>query len=931
MSALERSTTKSLLNQSTKSLRQLCQDFHIDTSGFVNFLTNGVLDASLSVTYTEDASPGSRVECYGQLADPRSRVVVASAPDGKGTRQYALAFGFVVDWGLGNIPLINQVAAAKNYYLANVGLGGTSGPLAKTDLDTINKTLSTITDVSDLPQFPASGLVSGTDGLDGPGSFVFICLSTGSSGELTVVGQSVSGTRDTPTSRAIDKDIGPLHLQSIGVAWESTSKTIWVILEADLKVGPLEAEVTGLKIGVPIKWPPNWSLINVDLNGLGMGVDFTRYPFHVGGAVLYQNNAQYDLFLTGAFILQTLTLNFDAYGAYMRMKDPEFTSMFLYDKVVLGQADGVGIPPFVVFRGFCVGFGYNSTIRMPDPRHVDQFPLMISSTAPESTLDALRKVNSWISPQEGSFWGTLGAQATILEQIDADALIVINAGQDDWGAAVLGAAQVSVPAKGGAGKIDPAMYVELTLAAEYAAETGLLAFASSFTDNSYILMKAGKLTGEVLLYAWLDTSKPNGGDWVAVAGGYNPGYTPEPYYPQNLRLIGASWTVSDLLSLSWGCYAALTPSAVMAGVELHASVKIEFEWKNWIKNIKIGFRAGGDLAVHGLLQWHPFHFKLEASYHGWITVDVLFSPTFEFTIHGSIWIAPFGGTIDFNVLGWIKVSLPFGSSEPSIPNTLTWGEFATAMLPASNGRVQISAASGRSVPQSQDSDASTGAWLVSINSFTFTTYSHAPATSATLNGTALASEGSASTMDVRPMGKGAGENLTSTHAVTISRDNTPLVADEAKTWRAAVVTGHVPSALWGAPLDRGASIDPGQSPLRGDPALTAASYITGTSVSAPSSQLGQGLPSIAASVLQNPEAIPDGHLPLKSSAPGHAPTTAADAVGRIAGTLLSTSPWRSALYAALRESGYDPQTNDALTGYQERVKDGLFTAQPLLV
>lgn len=950
MPAFDRSTTRPLSTRS-QSMFQLCDDNGVSTSDFVRILGEEQMRQEITVTYTDDQSPGTRVECYGELDDqPRkvARVVVASALDQQGNRRKIIAFGIVIGFSFKEIPFTSP--AMHKYRFMHAGVGGTSGALAKADLEEINKTISGIKEVSALPQFPGQGLITaGPKAFENPSTFAFLsfegpdnALTLEGPDRLHVVGSSVEVGKGFFTGAPLSLpqfDLGPVKLRRASLEWDDPRAIAWLALEADLTVGPLTAEMSDLRLGFPFDPTKTGGSHPAGVQaspGLGLGVDFRKYPLHVGAAVVFKETPPYKWFLEGAFMLETLELNFDAYGALMRTESPEFTSMFAYGKMV--TSNGVGWPPLVVFNGFCVGFGYNSEILPPDPLHVEKFPLMISSTAPDNSMAALRDLNPWIKPQEDSFWGTLGVQATILEKVDVDALVLVDVGQSGWSAAVLGAAHCSVPAKGGPGRIDPAMYLEMTLAAEYASETGLLAFASSFTPESYVLMKAVKITGHSAFYIWLDKGKPHGGDWVAVAGGYNPGYDPPHHYPRDLTRIGGSWTVSSIFSLSRGCYVAITPSAVMAGVELTATLDLSFQWKKgvWpLNKIKVGFTVEGKLGAHGILQWHPFHFKAEVTFNVRATVNLaLWNPTFEVSARGSVWISPFGGELVVDVLGgWLHRELPFGAKEPKTPAPLTWQGFADVMLPARGSRVQIAAVSGRSVPSQQGAPA--GPWLFTLNGFTFTTYSHVPATSATLNDRLLevgaGKEAAAATMNVRPLGIPTGQGLRSVHVVKIRRNGKDLTATETNSWRAEEVTGHVPSALWGAPLKENAPIDPGRSPLRGDPALTEQAYVTGTRVSTPKPTLTTGLASIPASALQLPEPLTDGRLPLDSPVPDQAPVPDTDAVGRIAGTLLPTAGWRSNLYSTLQSAGFDPTTDDRLVGYQGRVAKGLFTAQPLLV
>jgi hypothetical protein len=189
------------------------------------------------------------------------------------------------------------------------------------------------------------------------------------------------------------------------------------------------------------------------------------------------------------------------------------------------------------------------------------------------------------------------------------------------------------------------------------------------------LTPACHLTGGFAFYLWFSPNEHKG-DFVVTLGGYNPHFTPQPYYPKVPRL-GFNWVVTPELSMKGGMYFALTPTCLMAGGSLEAL------WKSG--NLKAWFNMGANF----LIAWKPYHYQgdmyLSFGVSYTFKVNLLIgkiTKTISVSLGAdlSIWGPDFSGIAHIHL--WIiSFSISFGSASPNPSQTIPWDEFKNSFLP----------------------------------------------------------------------------------------------------------------------------------------------------------------------------------------------------------------------------------------------------------
>ncbi|MFC5720588.1 DUF6603 domain-containing protein [Streptomyces gamaensis] len=740
-----------------------------------------------------------------------------------------------------------------------------------------------------------------------------LAVSFGGGGQQQLAVRDAGG--GAPESAAwvdIGRSFGPLHLQRIGAGFDSGK--VLVMFDASMGAAGFTLGVIGLGIALDL------DTMSAEPRLQGLALDLRRNPLHIAGALVNRQPPpeDYKVLVEGMLVVEMPKFGALALGAYQRRGDG-MTSFFAFGR--LTGAFG-GPPPFRV-TGFALGFGYNSSVRVPEQTEIAEFPLVsgLDGGLPDDPLQTLPLLtggaNPWVSPAEGQIWLAGGIDFTSFEFIQARVLLLLEVGSS-LTLALIGRASASFPQKG------ETKYARIgvDLRVVYQSARGELAATAQLVD-SYVIDPSCVLTGGFAFYSWFGPSA-HAGDFVLTVGGYHPMYKPVPaHYPVVPRL-GFTWSVGSAVTVSGGAYFALTPNAVMAGGSLDVRYKAG--------NVEAWLTAQANL----LIQWAPLHFRVGISVRVGARVKLLFTVSGEIGASLDLWGPPTGGTVTAKFV-FIKVTVKFGASL-SDPRAMTWGEFRKQLLPP---EAPLTAHPLTGLLTDPDADPALRAarikageepWLADPAGFSFAVSTVVPTAQTQFND--RAPEGG-STVDIRPMKK---KDIDGLLHVTVKYSDTrrrqaaswqSLPNDDK--WQIKAEHGNVPFALWGDPDV------PQDKTIEQDPLLD---HLTGLRVTVPAPKVnGQDLGPIAERDLAWETLDPDATLPLDPDAgPTGSPVELAEplgaGVGVIAGQIanLAAGSARTRMHGVLAGLCPDiPLPNGTVADYAEQARTAGLDADPLLL
>lgn len=582
--------------------------------------------------------------------------------------------------------------------------------------------------------------------------------------------RKVDTTSNTSTKK-FQKRLGPLTISNIGLKFESGS--IVVVLDATLKVGPVEMQIMDFGLGLKLAdlSKDTFSFIP-SLSGFGLAIDSP--PLDLAGALIKRGD-----FYMGGVMAAFRPYIFQAAGAYGTIKTgdgDEIKTAF----VILALGGPLLNINGIQISDVTAGFGYNSDIGFPDPTSVSLFPL-IAMGQPPAPLDPLQIFTKlaetiWIKPAADSFWVGAGVRGSAFNMLDAKIAAVFkiqNGALSHIG--VFADCKAQMP-KSGATKLF--VSVELGITAVFDLVNGSMLVSGCLSPNSYVIDSSCHLTGGFAAGTWFDPS-PYAGDWVFALGGYHPKYTPPTYYPREIPQIGISWQVSDQVYAKAGAYFAITPKVCMGGASMLATCDV------------CGLHASFSALIDFLMNFDPFHYVLEVL----IDISVSWSDYVLFVwvslgvdITASLYMCgpPVYGT--FTMKAPIKnVTVTFGDiNGRNVPGKVSLDTFRGMLQQNGQGakeELKISCRSGLS-----SKDETTGDWTVRAGTFEFDVQSNMATTQAYLNGTAV---GAANKVYAKPMQlTESSSGLKSDIIITI----TGISSDDQ--YRPDVISGNLPAALW---------------------------------------------------------------------------------------------------------------------------------------
>ncbi|MEM0995440.1 MAG: DUF6603 domain-containing protein [Bacteroidota bacterium] len=463
----------------------------------------------------------------------------------------------------------------------------------------------------------------------------------------------------------VNKTFGPVDLQKIGLNYRAGEATFG--LSAGFTVAGVALDLEGLAITFPLPLPgmPAGNKVAFDLQG--MGLDFSKGSFNIGGAFL---KAEIDGITNyfGQAIIQIAKYGLKAIGGYAPAQGDDPAAFFLYANLEVP----LGGPPFLYVSGLAFGFGVNYQLNLPT---IDTLPgyLLLPGNAPkqpDKPADAFSGVlgqlaggtNPVVQNAPGQYWVAAGIQFTSFNLISAFALVTFSFGVD-FQVGLLGSASITLPT----GSPDPLGYLEIDLVASFTPDSGVLAVAGVISPASYILGDYVKLSGGFAFDIWF--SGEHAGDFVATLGGYYPSYDKPDWYPTVPKLALAF--ALGPFQAAGSAYVALTPSLLMGGMQFKATYALG--------TIKAWFSAGVDF----LLGWAPFFYRADAYVSVGCSVDMgLFTLKVSVGADLQVWGPPFGGKAEVD-LDIVKFTISFGSEQPN-PIPVSWDNVKENFLPGAD-------------------------------------------------------------------------------------------------------------------------------------------------------------------------------------------------------------------------------------------------------
>jgi hypothetical protein len=237
-----------------------------------------------------------------------------------------------------------------------------------------------------------------------------------------------------PATGALSKNTKFLSISSVGLQYKEG--TLWLSMNAQIKLGPIEMDMMGFAIGLTLSGLTVDNLKSiVDSDHLsvkidGLGVDFGQGSLAIAGVFLHQTTADEDSF-SGGVGVSFEPYTFVAVGEYAIQKVSKFTSFFIY-----GKLDGLDIfLEFALLTGIRLGFGYNSLVRSPALDELTQFPFIDDTgsqnagTNPISLLESMEQPANgkpaWVSAKQDSYWFAAGLTLNAFDLLQITAIAML--------------------------------------------------------------------------------------------------------------------------------------------------------------------------------------------------------------------------------------------------------------------------------------------------------------------------------------------------------------------------------------------------------------------------------------------------------------------------------------------------------------------------
>ncbi|MGA8598568.1 MAG: DUF6603 domain-containing protein [Bryobacteraceae bacterium] len=579
----------------------------------------------------------------------------------------------------------------------------------------------------------------------------------------------------------VGQKIGPLRFRKVRFETRSDQDgmRVFVLLDASLGSGGFDLDLEGFNVNFPLTALTNltdgWKSIGVGLDGLSIA--YSNPPLLIaGGFSRVEAELPYIKYLyTGHLLIKAETFQIAVFGSYGTIQVGTRTepSLFAY-----GMYDGViGGPAAFFVTGLALGGGYNTRLSLPPVEEVAKFPLVQAVTDPAKFTPS--KLRDAVKPSAGDYWLALGIKFTSFKMAESFALFTVAFG-NRLQFALLGLTKFSHPV--GSTKDKCVVYAELAIRAVLDPDGGVFSFEGRLTSDSYVFSKEIRLVGGFAFFIWFGKAK-EAGDFVISLGGYHPEFavSTKPHYPVVPR-IGVEGNIQNVLTIRGGAYLALTPSCLMAGLQVEAVFDT--------KDVRAAFIA----YAHFIVAWAPFRYDARIGIGIAVTVKFLRSFKLEISADLHIWGPPFQGTARVT-LYILSFTVEFGERVEPKREPLGWPAFREQFLPARSddknrtqfGTIRISEGLQREVKKDDKVYR-----IVNPHELMIETDSSVPCSEVKF-GRRLAHGEGKKDLGIRPM---AAKSVESVQQVRIRRENSASEVDD-ETFRAVQWSKKsFPEALW---------------------------------------------------------------------------------------------------------------------------------------
>ncbi|MDD5277487.1 MAG: hypothetical protein PHR16_15575 [Methylovulum sp.] len=627
--------------------------------------------------------------------------------------------------------------------------------------------------------------------IDGGGNMV--PSTQAPAGNQAMLQLDTAGDLKSITWFKLQKNFGPVYLDKIGgtVGYDDNRLSAIFSLYGSVSEAGLSLSLDGLTVYVGLTASSPITDFDVRFDLLGIGIEYKQTPLEIGASLLHTtgtlNGVSYDEY-DGAAMLSMPGLTLGALASYAEIN--HVPSLFLY-----GVLDTpIGGPGFLFVDGLSAGFGFNRNLIIPDINHVTSFPLVaaagsgVTSTSPADLNAMMLQMQAVIPPMLGEYFLAMGVRFSTYGLIDSLVLLTVMVGErievDVLG---LSTATLPPPAVELDVPVSPLAELQLALEGRFVPDQGYVSIEGGLTPACFVLSRDCHITGGFAMYAWFNGIYA--GDFVLTLGGYHPGFPLQdhPNYPR-MAPLGLNWQILPELAIKGNIYAALVPSALMAGGHF------EVTWNSG--DISAWFNADADF----LLNWQPYFYRtaLSVDVGASYTFSVLgLSKTVSFDVGAdlALWGPDFSGKvhIDYTL---VSFTIEFGAAAAEAPQPLQqWDDFAGAFLPPAAQVIGVSVQSGQVALPVNDAD--TGDFgIVNPQNLCLLLNSAIPSKTVFLNGTALPLASADSAFGVAPMDLDA-SRVGCELSITLSWDNLPVPAN---TFTLMAVYKSLPTALWGGSL-----------------------------------------------------------------------------------------------------------------------------------
>ncbi|OOC61609.1 DUF6603 domain-containing protein [Paenibacillus ihbetae] len=474
----------------------------------------------------------------------------------------------------------------------------------------------------------------------------------------------------------IHKGFGVLYFSKIGVSLVESEVTLY--LDASFTISLIRLDFYELNVSTSLK-----DLSDFDFGLSGLMVTLEKPGFSLTGG-LYKSAEEKTLY-NGVLGLKIGQYSLQALGSYGEMPGSGEMTFFAY--LMLGLP--LGGPPFFFVNGLAFGLGVNRSLKLPDLTQVRSFPLVQAAMGDNTALRpdtppmvALGALSKSIVPVSGQYFISAGVRFTTYGVLESFALLNIEMG-NRLVISLLGLSNASMPPK--VTGVSPIMRAELALKAVFDPGNGELLIMAALTDRSFLFDPACKLKGGFAIGFWFSGTYK--GDFIITLGGCHHPAFHNIHYPI-IPTLGVSWIINRNISIKGNAYLAVTPSCIMAGVNL----QLLFE----SGNLKAWFYAAADF----ILKWKPFFYQARVRVSVGVSYRVKIfgiGKTFKVEMGAdlSLWGPKFSGKVRIN---WtiISFTIGFGDDHPRETRTIGWDEFADSFIPGSFGDGRARLAPGSS-------------------------------------------------------------------------------------------------------------------------------------------------------------------------------------------------------------------------------------------